>query len=123
MRNWLLLILCLSLMVTAQTLWKIGLARVGTIDVSQGWLPQIAKLVKSWRILVGLGIFGLTTLMWFDLLSRMELSLLYPMMSLVYVIAFFVGWWFLGESPNWMRFAGIVVIGVGIFIVAKTAPS
>ena len=123
MRNWLLLILCLSLMVTAQTLWKIGLARVGTIDVSQGWLPQIAKLVKNWRIVAGLGIFGLTTLMWFDLLSRMELSLLYPMMSLVYVIAFFVGWWFLGENPSWTRFAGIMVIGVGIFIVAKSAPS
>lgn len=122
MRNWLLLILCLSLMVTAQTLWKIGLAKVGTIDVSQGWIPQILKLIKNWRILAGLGIFGMTTLLWFDLLSRMELSLLYPMMSLVYVIAFFVGWWFLGEEPSWARFGGILVIGLGIFIVARTAP-
>jgi drug/metabolite transporter (DMT)-like permease len=107
-------------MVTAQSLWKIGLARIGTIDVSQGWLPQIAKLIRSWRIVVGLGIFGLTSLMWFDLLSRMELSLLYPMMSLVYVIAFFVGWWFLGETPNWSRLVGILVIGVGIFLVSRT---
>ena len=122
MRNWLLLVLCLSLMVTAQTLWKIGLAKVGTIDVSQGWLPQIGRLIRSWRILVGLGIFAFTTLLWFDLLSRMELSLLYPMMSLVYVIAFFVGWWFLGEEPSWTRFAGILVIGLGIIIVARTAP-
>ena len=122
MRNWLLLILCLSLMVTAQTLWKIGLAKVGMIDVSQGWLPQIGRLIRSWRIMAGLGIFAFTTLLWFDLLSRMELSLLYPMMSLVYVVAFFVGWWILGEEPSWARFAGILVIGLGIVIVARTAP-
>ena len=122
MRNWLLLILCLTLMVTAQTLWKTGLSRVGTIDVAQGWMPQILKLISSWRIVLGLGIFAFTTILWFDLLSRMDLSLLYPMMSLVYVIAFFVGWWFLGEQPSWARFFGILVIGAGILIVAKTAP-
>lgn len=120
MRNWILLVICLSLMVLAQSLWKTGLNRIGTIDVSTGLVPQIFKLVRSWQILVGISIFGITSLMWFDLLSRMELSLLYPMMSLAYVMAFFVGWIWLGESPNPMRLAGILVIGVGIFLVSRT---
>ena len=121
MRNWLVLILCLSLMVTAQSLWKIGLIRIGIIDVGGSPLgPQLLKLLKSWRIVVGIAIFACTTVLWFDLLSRMELSLLYPMMSLVYVIAFFVGWFWLGETPNWNRLLGILVICLGIFLTART---
>lgn len=120
MRNWIVLIACLSLMLTAQTLWKAGLSRIGTVDVSASLWPQIMRLIQSWQILLGLAIFGVTSIMWFDLLSRMELSLLYPMMSLVYVMAFFVGWWGLGETPSLGRFVGILVICVGIVIVSRT---
>ena len=120
MRNWSLLLLCLCLMVAAQTLWKLGLARIGVIDVGRPLWPQVTRLLQSWHIVGGILIFGVTTLLWLDLLSRMPLSVLYPMMSFVYVIAFFVGWWLLGESPSWSRFGGIVVICLGIAMVART---
>lgn len=121
MRNWLLLILCLCLMLVAQSLWKAGLSRVGVIDLtSAGGLALLWKVLRSWRILTGIGIFAVTTAMWLDLLSRFELSFLYPMMSLVYVFAFFAGWIWLGETPNGLRLVGILVICVGIFIVART---
>jgi drug/metabolite transporter (DMT)-like permease len=109
-------------MVTAQSLWKVGLGRIGVIDVGGSpLLPQLVKLLKSWRILAGIGIFGISSLLWFDLLSRMELSLLYPMVSFVYVIAFFVGWFWLGETPSWSRLLGIVVICGGIYLTSRTA--
>lgn len=121
MRNWLVLLLCLTLMVTAQTLWKIGLARIGVIDVAGKPLwPQVIMLATSWRILLGAGIFAGTTLIWLDLLSRMELSVLYPMMSLSYVLAFFTGWIWLGEEPSVTRFLGILVICFGIWLVGRT---
>lgn len=120
MRNGLVLLLCLVLMVTAQTLWKLGLSKMGGIDVSAGLGPQVLKVLKSWRILAGVGIFSFTTLLWLDLLSRMELSQLYPMMSFTYVLAFFSGWLWLGETPNPTRLVGIVVICVGIYLVART---
>jgi drug/metabolite transporter (DMT)-like permease len=66
--------------------------------------------------------FGLATILWFDLLSRMELSLLYPFMSLSYVIAFFAGWFFLGENPQPLRLVGIVIIILGIALVARSSP-
>jgi drug/metabolite transporter (DMT)-like permease len=120
-RNWILLASCLCLMVTAQILWKTGLTRIGTIDVGSPQLPrQIGQLATSWRILLGLAIFGVTTLLWLDLLSRMQLSLLYPMMSMSYVLSFFAGWAWLGESPNPARLLGILVIGAGIVLVART---
>jgi drug/metabolite transporter (DMT)-like permease len=120
-RNWIVLAACLCLMVTAQILWKTALGRIGTIDVgSSGIVRQVGQLATNWRILAGLAIFGITTLLWLDLLSRMQLSLLYPMMSFSYVLSFFAGWAWLGEQPNGSRLLGIFVIGLGIFLVART---
>jgi len=121
MRNWIVLLLCLGLMVSAQILWKIALGRIGVVDVSSSALgTKLVELASSWRILAGLAMFGAATLLWFDLLSRMELSFLYPFMSLSYVLAFFAGWLWLGESPEPVRFVGILIIGVGIALVART---
>lgn len=123
MRNVVVLLACLGLMVTAQVFWKTALGRVGVVDVMSSSLPsRVLLLAKSWRIVVGLVMFGLATILWFDLLSRWELSLLYPFMSLSYVFAFFAGWMFLGEHPQPLRLAGIVIIMVGIALVARSSP-
>lgn len=123
MRNVAVLFACLGLMVTAQVLWKTALGRVGVVDVMSSSLPsRVLLLARSWRILAGLVMFGLATILWFDLLSRMELSLLYPFMSLSYVIAFFAGWFFLGENPQPLRLVGIVIIILGIALVARSSP-
>ncbi len=123
MRNVVVLLTCLGLMVTAQVLWKSALSRVGVVDVMSSSLPsRILLLARSWRILGGLIMFGLATVLWFDLLSRWELSLLYPFMSLSYVFAFLAGWIFLGEHPQPLRIMGILVIILGIVLVSRSAP-
>jgi len=122
MRNAMVLLMCLGLMVTAQVFWKTALGRVGVVDVMSSSLPsRVVLLARSWRILAGLIMFGVATILWFDLLSRMELSLLYPFMSGSYVIAFFAGWFFLGESPQPLRLVGIAIIIVGIALVARSS--
>lgn len=121
MRNWIVLFFCLGLMVSAQILWKLALSRIGVIDVSSmGLAAKLIELLRSWRILAGLAMFGVATLLWFDLLSRMELSFLYPFMSLSYVLAFFAGWWLLGEEPQPIRLLGILLVVAGIALVART---
>lgn len=121
MRNWIVLFFCLGLMVSAQILWKLALSRIGVVDVSSmGLAAKLIELLRSWRILAGLAMFGVATLLWFDLLSRMELSFLYPFMSLSYVLAFFAGWWLLGEEPQPIRLLGILLVVAGIALVART---
>jgi drug/metabolite transporter (DMT)-like permease len=122
LRDPLLLLVCVSAMVAAQTLWKIGVSRTGGIDLTSGRaLSQVLRVGRSWQFLLGALVFGFATVLWLHLLSSMELSKLYPMMSLTYPIAFFSGWILLGERPSARRFAGILVICVGIFIVAQSA--
>ncbi len=121
MRNAIVMFACLGLMVSAQVLWKVALTRIGVVDVMSSSLGErLLQLAGSWRILLGLAMFAVATVLWFDLLSRVELSLLYPFMSLSYVLAFFAGWWLLGESPQLSRLIGILVIIAGIALVARS---
>jgi len=121
MRNAVVMFACLGLMVSAQVLWKVALTRIGVVDVMSSSLGErLLQLAGSWRILLGLAMFAVATVLWFDLLSRVELSFLYPFMSLSYVLAFFAGWWLLGESPQLSRLIGILVIIAGIALVARS---
>ena len=119
-RNTVVLLACLTVMVSAQTLWKSGLSAMGGIDIgSDALITQLGRMIKSWRIMGGVALFGLSTVLWLDLLSKMELSHLYPLVSFTYVLAFFAGWIWLGETPNLTRLAGIFVICFGILLVAR----
>ncbi len=111
-------------MVGAQTLWKVGLRGMDGVHLgSRELIGQLFRIAMRWQFLLGMAIFGFTTILWLDLLSRMELSRLYPLMSFTYVIAFFTGWMWLGEKPNPRRLVGILVICVGIYLVAQTGSS
>jgi multidrug transporter EmrE-like cation transporter len=57
---------------------------------------------------------------WVIGLSKVPVSIAYPMLSIGYVINAIAAYYLLGESVTPMRFAGIGVIIVGVFIVARS---
>lgn len=59
--------------------------------------------------------------LWLVVLSRVEVSAAYPMLSIGYVIAAVMGYFFLGENVGIERIAGIALIGAGVMLVARTA--
>lgn len=56
--------------------------------------------MTSLTIIIGLTCYGLSMFFWLYVLSQMELSKAYPLVSLGYVITLFLGYWLLGESIN-----------------------
>lgn len=67
-----------------------------------------------------LGCYGLSVIVWLVGLSRVPVSQAYPLLSLGYVLNVGLAWWLLGETPNTMRVAGILVIVFGVVLVAKS---
>jgi len=61
--------------------------------------------------------FGL----WLAVLSWEDLSVALPMQALNYVIVAFLSQWYLGESVTPMRWAGIVIICIGVALVTKSS--
>jgi len=114
---------CVLLLVSGQILIKHGLNDMGGFTFSLnggGLLREIGKLVRSLPIWAGLVVTGLSTLLWFDLISRVDLSYAYPMLSISYVVMLFASWLLLSESPSPIRWVGVVVICLGVFLVSRS---
>ncbi len=105
----------------AQLLLKAGTNAVGHFAFSaENLIPVGLKLAFEPHILGGIACYVVSLVVWIMALSRVEVSIAYPMLSIGYVINALVAWHFFGESVNAMRMAGIGVIIVGVFLVARS---
>jgi multidrug transporter EmrE-like cation transporter len=53
-------------------------------------------------------------------LSRVEVSIAYPMLSIGYVVNALAALWLFGEAVSVTRMAGIGIIIVGVYVVARS---
>ena len=101
---------------------KTGMNRIGridTIDLSN-ILSLIGKAALSPIILFGLGLYVVGFVVWLIVLSRVDLSFAYPMISLNYVLVMFFSWLVLGEHLDFTRLIGVLVICAGVAILSRS---
>src|SRR5262245_58092057 len=83
-------------------------------------MPLGIRLAIEPHILGGLACYGVSVVVWVVALSRVPVSIAYPMLSIGYVVNAIAAWALLGEAVSPMRIAGIGIIVVGVFIVARS---
>lgn len=107
---------------TAQLLLKAGTNRIGRFEFSGENLVPIAKTVAFQpHILMGLGCYGASVIIWIMALSRVPVSVAYPLLSIGYIVNAFAAWYLFGESLTAQKLIGIAVICIGVWLVAKSA--
>jgi multidrug transporter EmrE-like cation transporter len=106
----------------AQLLLKAGTnALGGAIHLTMSnWFQTFIKVVTQAPILGGLACYGISLVVWIIGLSRTDVTIAYPMLSLGYVVSAFGAWMFLGEAISPQRLAAIGVIVVGVVLLART---
>ena len=105
----------------AQLLLKAGTNRIGHFDFSLGnALPIGWQLATNPYIFGGLSCYVVSVVVWIMALSRVPVSIAYPMLSIGYVVNALAAWWLFGESLTTMRIAGIGIIIVGVYLVTKS---
>jgi drug/metabolite transporter (DMT)-like permease len=57
---------------------------------------------------------------WVIGLSRADVTMAYPMLSLGYVVTAVLAWMFLGEVISLQRMAALAIIIVGVALLART---
>ena len=72
------------------------------------------------RILGGVACYAVSLVAWVLALSRIPVSVAYPMVSIGFALNALLAWWLLGEALNVQRIAGIAVIMVGVTLVARS---
>ncbi len=119
MKDFLLLIFNVLLTVMGQILLKHGASTVGRIDSFRELLPKLTQVCLNPYVIGGISIYGFTTLVWLVILSRIKLSIAYPMLSLGYVLAIPFSWLFFKESIPKVRIIGAIIICIGVYLVAQ----
>lgn len=105
----------------AQILLKAGTNVVGHFQFQlSNVVPIGLKLVFQPYILGGLACYVISVAVWIMALSRVPVSVAYPMLSIGYVINAVIAWQWFGETLTTQKLLGIGFIIVGVFLVAKS---
>jgi multidrug transporter EmrE-like cation transporter len=106
----------------AQVLLKAGTNALGgaiSLTVSNAFETFI-RVASQLPILAGLACYALSLVVWIMGLSRTDVTIAYPMLSLGYVVAAAGAWLFLGETISPQRLLAIAVIMVGVALLARS---
>ncbi len=113
-----LIIIGVALNAAAQLLMKAGTNAVGHFEFTrENILPIGWKLATEWHIVTALVCYAVSVIVWILALSRVQVSIAYPMLSLGYVAVAVATWWLFGEPLTPTKMAGIGVIILGVIIL------
>ena len=119
MKDFTLLLFNVILSVLGQILLKQGMNQVGEISGSfQQMAPKLIQALMNPFVVGGIGVYGSTTLIWLGVLSRIKLSVAYPMISLGYIFSILFSWLLFKEDVPKIRVLGAFVICIGVYLVS-----
>ena len=105
-----------------QTSLKVGLNHVGGFGIGAGLVDFIKLLSTPW-IIIAFACYAFSSVLWMDVLSKLDFSQAFPMVGSVYVFNLLIGRFFFHETFGWGRLVGVGLILLGIFCVARSGSS
>ena len=105
----------------AQLLLKAGTMRIGEFAFSANNIVPIGiQLATQPFIVAGVGCYVISLVVWIMGLSRVPVSIAYPMLSIGYIVSAIAAWYLFGESLTAQKMLGIGFIIIGVYLVAKS---
>ncbi|PXX46904.1 EamA family transporter [Undibacterium pigrum] len=105
----------------AQLLLKKGTNAVGAIHLTaENWFSTGLQLATQLPIIGGLTCYVISVVVWIIGLSRVDVSIAYPLLSLGYIVNAIGAWYFLGEVMSVQRMLAIGVIIIGVALLVKS---
>ena len=105
----------------AQLLLKAGARAIGSVSVGSGASLAAAAWGAAMQPWIGIGLFCyfISAGLWIVALTRVDVTVAYPMLSMGYVIAALLAWQLFGEQLTMARVAGISIILLGVVVLAR----
>ena len=111
--NFMLILLNTLILVSGQFLWKYGMQNQ-TISLS---ITSILKVLFSPYVFSGLAMYGFATVIWLYILSKVPLSVAYPVQSLAYIFAVFGAHFIFNETLTIYKVLGCLFIMLGVSLI------
>ena len=107
----------IALEVVGQMCFKLGLNALDTFDDASA-APFWRGVATSLPIWTGVLAYTLELGLWIAVLSRMRLSIVFPLASLAYCGVLLASRYVLGEPISWRRWSGVAMITAGVALVS-----
>lgn len=101
----------------AQVPLKRGLQAAGGLEWSL--LPLLRLLMQPW-VLLGLGCYAVSVVVWLGALSKVEVGYAYPFLALGFLANALLSRWLLGEAIPPLRWMALALIVAGVALQAFT---
>ncbi len=105
----------------AQLLLKAGTNAIGHFEFHwDNALPVGMKLAANPAILGGMTCYAVSLVVWIMALSRVPVSIAYPMLSIGYLLNALAAWAWFGEALGAQKLLGIGFIILGVWLIARS---
>lgn len=117
-----LVLVCVLVGAFGQIVWKQGMSSMDKITNVEELLKikTIFNIFTNKYILFGIVLYGSAFIFWLAAMSTLDISFMYPLLSLAYVVTAVFAVVFLGEVVPLSRWAGIALVVIGCFLIVRS---
>jgi len=114
-----MVLICVVMGSFGQIYMKRGLKQ-NPLDLKDILSVKIFSTVFEPNVFIGLMLYILASVIWLTVLSKADVSYIYPMISLGYILTAFLAKFYFNENISVVRWFGILLILGGVFLIAKS---
>ena len=120
MKTFIVIFLATASAAVGEALLSYGMKRNGQVDLSvpSQWLQLVLSVIKNPYVLAGVVFLAVFFFLYLAALSWGDLSFIMPLTAMSYIFAALLAKFLLREEISWFRWAGTVVITLGIIFIA-----
>lgn len=111
-----MLVVAVSLGAAGQLCLKYGVNQLG----GGVGIVEVIKGIFTPYVFLGFVCYGLSSVIYLWVLSKLSLSFAYPFVALSFVLVIVLSWWLLGEDLPTLRILGVALILAGVLTVAAS---
>lgn len=115
-----LVFVCVILGSFGQVYMKMGLSKTGGIELKELLTKKVLYTMLERHVFIGITLYFISTLLWFVILSKAELSFVYPLIALGYIVTAFLAKHYFAESITPIRWFGILLIIFGASLIIRS---
>jgi drug/metabolite transporter (DMT)-like permease len=116
-----LVLVCVVFGALGQISMKTGMRQVQQINSFSDLLDPstIKEIFSNVYVMGGLILYMVSAFLWLGALSTLNVSYMYPLLSLAYVVTAVFAVAFLGEVINLAQWAGIALVVIGCVLISR----
>jgi drug/metabolite transporter (DMT)-like permease len=102
-----------------------GMKEMGDVSAMnlRGIFTAAYQALTTPKLVIGTAMLAIFFFLWLAVLSWEDLSVALPMQALNYVLVAFLSQYFLGETVSPLRWAGTILVCIGVIMITKSSGS